>query len=338
MNDRDLSAVDAGLSATGLGCMALSGFYGPASETQGIRTISTALDAGVNLLDTGDLYGMGHNELLIREALKHYRREEVFIAVKFGAQRSPDGGFVGIDCSPAAVKNSLAHTLTRLGTDYVDLYQPARIDPTVPIEETVGAIAEMKERGHVRTIGLSEAGVDTLHRAHREHPVAWLQIEYSLLSRGIEDDILPACRDLGVAISAYGVLARGLLSGRWSRSRELDGADFRSRLPRFQSGNLDTNLALVQALERIASERGCTTGQLAIAWVRAQGEDILPLIGARDPERLAESLQGAALRLTPEELERIDAAVPKGAAAGNRYDAEQMAILDSERSGDTPPE
>ncbi|MFA9462486.1 aldo/keto reductase [Thiohalorhabdus sp. Cl-TMA] len=325
------------VSALGLGCMGMSDFYGAADPAESIATVNEALDCGVTLLDTGDFYGMGHNELLLREILWERPREELFIAVKFGALRDPAGRFTGVDARPEAVQNFLAHTLTRLGTDYVDLYQPARVDPNVPIEETVGAMAQMRQAGHVRHLGLSEAGAETLRRAHREHPLTWLQIEYSLLSRGIEEEILPACRELGIAVSAYGVLSRGLLSGHWSRDRSERARDFRGHLPRFQGGNLDNNLALVQALDGLAAEKNVSVAQLAIAWVLAQGDDIVPLIGARTRERLRESLGALDVVLSAEELARIETAVPRDAVAGERYGAEQMAMLDSEHKGGTPP-
>jgi pyridoxine 4-dehydrogenase len=246
--------------------------------------------------------------------------------------RSPDGGFIGIDCRPVAVKNFLAYSLRRLGTEYVDLYQPARVDPTVPIEDTVGAIKEMIEAGFVRYVGLSEAGADTLRRAHAVHPVAWLQIEYSLVSRGIEAEILPTARELGVGISAYGVLSRGLISGHWTRDRGKAMPDYRAHLPRFTGDNLVRNLGLVEALRDIAAEKRATVAQIAIAWVLAQGDDILPLIGARRRDRLAEALGALDLELSATDLARIGQAVPADAAAGDRYDARGMMLLDSERS------
>jgi len=312
--------------------MGMSDLYGPADREEGIATIRAALDAGITLLDTGDFYGMGANELLIRDALANAEnREDVLISVKFGAQRGPDGGWLGYDARPAAVKTALAYTLKRLGTDYIDLYPPARLDPNVPIEETVGAIKEMIEAGYVRHLGLSEIGAETLRRAHEVHPVSDLQIEYSLISRSIEREILPTARELGVGITAYGVLSRGLISGHWTRDRETTAGDFRSRSPRFSRENIDRNLALAQALTQVAEAKGATAAQAAIAWVLSRGEDIVPLVGARRRDRLTEALQALDLHLTDDDLTTIEAAVPAAEAAGDRYDPRQMAMLDSER-------
>ncbi|WP_420713829.1 aldo/keto reductase [Streptomyces sp. NRRL WC-3742] len=318
-------------SALGLGCMGMSDLYGPADEAESIATVHAALDAGVTLLDTGDFYGMGHNELLIHEALRGRDRESVQISVKFGAQRGPDGMPVGYDASPAAVKTSLAYTLRRLRTDHVDVYRPARLDPKVPIEETVGAVAEMVQAGYVRHIGLSEVGADTLRRAAAVHPICDLQIEYSLLSRSIEDAILPTARELGIGVTAYGVLSRGLLSGHWQQGRELGGGDFRGLNPRFQGDNLAHNLSLVEALREVAAAKGASVAQVAIAWVASRGQDIVPLVGARRRDRLAEALGSLDVNLTDADLTAIEAAVPAGSAAGDRYAAAQMALLDSER-------
>ena len=317
-------------SRLGLGCMGMSDLYGPADRAESIATIHAALDAGITLLDTGDFYGMGHNEMLIREALAGRPRESVQVSVKFGALRGPDGAWSGYDCRPQAVRNFVAYSLKRLGTDYIDIYRPARLDPAVPIEETVGAIADLVKAGYVRHIGLSEVGVDTLRRASRVHPISDLQIEYSMISRGIERAILPAARELGIGITAYGVLSRGLISGHWSKERQGD-KDFRSLAsPRFQGDNLDANLALVERLRALAQELGASVAQLAIACVAAQGADIVPLVGARRRDRLQEALGALDLALRPEDLARLEAIVPPDAAAGARYNAGQMAHLDSE--------
>jgi aryl-alcohol dehydrogenase-like predicted oxidoreductase len=328
---RQLGSAGLRVSAIGLGCMGMSDLYGPADRDESVATIRAALDAGITLLDTGDFYGMGHNELLIRDALRGVDREDVRISVKFGAQRDPAGAWLGYDARPAAVKTALAYTLKRLDTDHVDIYRPARLDPNVPIEETVGAIKEMIDAGYVRHLGLSEAGADTIRRAHAVHPVADLQIEYSLISRGIEAEILPTTRELGIGITAYGVLSRGLISGHWSRDRETTSTDFRSRSPRFSRENLDRNLELADALGAVAERKGATAAQAAIAWVLSRGEDIVPLIGARRRDRLSEALGALELDLSAEDLATIERAVPDDRAAGDRYDPRQMAMLDSEK-------
>ncbi|WP_340117256.1 aldo/keto reductase [Pelagibius sp. 7325] len=318
------------VSRAGLGCMAMSGMYGPADRKESLATIHAALEAGVTLLDTGDFYGMGHNELLIGEALKQRDGDNALVSVKFGALRDPAGGFSGYDGRPAAVKNFLAYSLQRLGRDHIDIYRPSRLDPDVPIEDTIGAIAEMVEAGTVRYIGLSEVGPETIRRAAAVHPIVDLQIEYSLLSRGIEQEILPLCRELGIAVTAYGVLSRGLLSGHWQGPN--GEKDFRAFSPRFQDGNLERNLELAAALARLAEEKNATAAQAAIAWVLAQGGDIVPLIGARNRRRLEESLEALDLTLTADDLAAIERAVPKDAAAGARYPAPLMAMLDSEKA------
>ena len=331
MEYRQLGATGPRASSLGLGCMGMSGMYGPSDRAESIATIHAALDAGIDLLDTGDFYGMGHNEMLIGEALKNVPRERALISVKFGALRDPANGWGGNDTSPAAMKNFLAYTLQRLGVDYIDVYRPARLDPHVPIEETIGAIADMVKAGYVRHIGLSEVGTETIRRAAAVHPIADLQIEYSLISRGIEDGILQTCRELGIGITAYGVLSRGLISGHWDKNNTGKG-DFRAISPRFQAGNVDHNLALVDALRSIASQKNVSVAQLAIAWVAAQGKDIVPLVGARRRDRLQEALGSLEVSLSEQDLAIIEAAVPKNSAAGERYAAAQMAHLDSERA------
>jgi aryl-alcohol dehydrogenase-like predicted oxidoreductase len=298
----------------------MSNRTGAADEAESVATIRAALDAGVTLLDTGDFYGTGHNEELIGRALSSGGRENAVLSVKFGALMDPGGGFVGMDGRPQAVKNYLTYSLRRLGADHVDIYRPGRLDPTVPIEDTIGAIAEMVRAGHVRSIGLSEVGSETIRRAHAVHPIADLQVEYSLFSRGIEGGVLDTCRELGIAVTAYGVLSYGLLSGNWSRQAPSQ-TDLRAIMPRFQDGNVETNLKLVQALHEIAEARGATAAQLAIAWVLAQGRelgDIVAVVGSRTRQQLVEALRAAGLALTDEELAAIEQAVPVAAVAGDR--------------------
>ncbi|MGA5898319.1 aldo/keto reductase [Streptomyces venetus] len=332
MRTRPLGKTGPQVSALGLGCMGMSALYGEADRAESIATIHAALEAGVTLLDTGDFYGMGHNELLIGEALRAApaaRREQALVSVKFGALRGPDGSWLGYDGRPAAVKNFAAYSLQRLGVDHIDVYRIARLDPDVPIEETVGAIAELVEKGYVRHIGLSEVGADTIRRAAATAPIADLQIEYSLISRGIEDAVLPATRELGIGITAYGVLSRGLISGHFTADRQLGAGDFRAMSPRFQGDNLQHNLGLVEALRKIAEQKGVSVAQIAIAWVLSRGEDIVPLVGARRRDRLTEALGALDVTLDAADLAAIEQAVPAGAAAGDRYPAAQMAHLES---------
>jgi aryl-alcohol dehydrogenase-like predicted oxidoreductase len=309
-----------------LGCMGMSGMYGKSEDDESVATIHAALDQGVTLLDTGDFYGMGHNEILIGRALKG-RREKVLLSVKFGALRNPDGAWMGFDGRPAAVKNFAAYSLTRLGVDHIDIYRPARLDPQVPIEDTIGAISELVKSGHVRSIGLSEVGIDTIRRAHAVHPICDLQIEYSLISRGPEREIFAVLEELGIGVTAYGVLSRGLLSG----STPLGSGDFRSYLPRFRGENLAQNQRVVGELRKIASEKGMNPSQLAIAWVLAKGSSIVPVIGARKRTQLDESLGALRFELSEDDVARIEKAIPATAVAGTRYDEHQMKMLDSER-------
>ncbi|MBZ9641894.1 aldo/keto reductase [Streptomyces sp. PSKA30] len=334
MRTRPLGTTGPQVSALGLGCMGMSALYGDADRAESIATIHAALEAGITLLDTGDFYGMGHNELLIGEALRTApaaHREQAQTSVKFGALRDPDGGWSGYDGRPAAVKNFAAYSLQRLGVDHIDVYRIARLDPGVPIEETVGAIAELVEKGYVRHIGLSEVGAETIRRAAATAPICDLQIEYSLISRGIEDEILPATRELGIGITAYGVLSRGLISGHFTPDRQLAANDFRALSPRFQGENLQHNLNLVEALRKIAEQKGVSVAQIAIAWVLSRGEDIVPLVGARRRDRLTEALGALDVTLDEADLRAIEEAVPADAAAGERYPTPQMAHLDSER-------
>src|ERR1035438_1681859 len=308
-----------------LGCMGMSGMYGPADETESIATIQAALDQGVTLLDTGDFYGMGHNEMLIGRALRG-RREKALLSAKFGALRAPDGSWIGYDARPVAVKNFLAYSLARLGVDHIDIYRPARLDPKVPIEDTVGAIAELVKAGYVRAIGLSEVGPETIRRAQAVHPIADLQIEYSLVSRSPETRIFPTLAELGIGVTAYGVLSRGLLAG----STPSGPGDFRAYFPRFTPANLASNRQLVAKLADLATEKGVSAAQLAVAWVLAKGESIVPVVGARTPAQLEESLGALSISLSPSDLTRIEAAIPASAVAGDRYAAPQMQMLDSE--------
>lgn len=323
---RQLGTTGPAVFPLALGCMGMSGMYGPADEQESIATIHAALDRGITLLDTGDFYGMGHNEMLIGRAIRD-RRDGIVLSVKFGALRSPDGGWIGFDARPAAVKNFLAYTLKRLGVDYIDVYRPARLDPAVPIEETIGAIADLVKAGYVRHVGLSEVGPETIRRAHGVHPIADLQIEYSLISRKPEEKIFPLLAELGIAVTAYGVLSRGLLSG----SRPAAKTDFRAYLPRFSGENREQNQRIVEKLQALAADKGVTASQLAIAWVLAKDPRIVPVIGARTRAQLEESLDAIDVQLSADDLAAIEAAVPVADVAGQRYDEHQMRVLDSER-------
>lgn len=332
MKTRKLGKTGPVVSAFGLGAMGMSDMYGPSDRAESLATFDAAVEAGITLVDTGDFYGMGHNEMLIGEALKRHKRDKLVISVKTGALRDPNGQFLGFDSRPAAIKNFLAYSLKRLGVDHIDIYRPSRLDPSVPIEDTIGAIAEMVQAGYVRHIGLSEMGAETIRRAAKVAPIVDLQIEYSLVSRSVEKDILPTLRELGIGMTAYGVLSRGLISGHWSKQRSEDaGHDFRSHSPRFQGENLDANLKLAEALRAVAETKGVTTAQAAIAWVASRGDDIVPLIGARRRERLSEALGALEVNLNAADLAAIEAAVPEEAVAGTRYAEAMMQFLDSEK-------
>jgi aryl-alcohol dehydrogenase-like predicted oxidoreductase len=311
-----------------LGAMGMSRMYGPADDAESLATLHAAIERGITLLDTGDFYGSGHNEALIGRAIAGHR-DRVLLSVKFGALRDPSGGWTGVDNRPVAIRNYLAYSLQRLGVDHVDIYRPARLDPAVPIEDVAGTIADLVKAGYVRHFGLSEVGAETVRRAHAVHPVADVQIEYSLVSRGPERALLPVLRELGIGLTAYGVLSRGLLSG----SKPTGPADFRAYLPRFTGDNAVRNQRIVDALAAAARARNVTPSQLAIAWVLSRGADIVPVIGARTRRQLDEALGAASLALTLADLAEIEAAVPADAVAGTRYDPHQMAVLDSERAG-----
>jgi aryl-alcohol dehydrogenase-like predicted oxidoreductase len=326
IESRQLGSTGSTVFPLALGCMGMSGMYGSTSDNESIATIHAALDGGVTMLDTGDFYGCGHNEILIGRALQD-RRNQAMLSVKFGALRSPDGGWIGVDGRPESVKNFAAYSLTRLGVDHIDIYRLARLDPNVPIEDTIGAIADLVQAGYVRHIGLSEVGVETIRRAHAVHPISDLQIEYSLISREPETAIFPVLEELGIGVTAYGVLSRGLLSG----STPTAPNDFRAYLPRFSGDNLTKNQHLIEELKKIAVEKGATPSQIAIAWVLAKSKKIIPLIGARKRSQLSESLAAVQIDLSPEDLTHIEAAIPASAIAGTRYDEGQMKMLDSER-------
>ncbi len=314
------------VSVVGLGCMSMgnAGMYGSSTEDEGIRTIHEAIDRGVTLLDTGDFYGMGDNEMLIGRALAGGRRDKVQVSVKFGGMRDPAGQFIGLDMRPVAVKNFLAYSLKRLGVDHIDIYRPARLDPTVPIEETIGTIADLIKAGYVRHIGLSEMGVQTIRRAHAVHPIVDLQIEYSIASRSPEDKIFPVLHELGISATLYGVLSRGLLSG----SKPTGPKDFRNHLPRFAGEAGKENGALVASLKLFAEKLGRSPAQVCVAWALAKEPKLVPILGARKPSQLD------AFDVSPldaDQMGELERLIPKNAFKGSRYAEEQMAHLDSEK-------
>jgi len=309
-----------------LGAMGMSGMYGPSDESESLATIHAAIDRGITLIDTGDFYGMGHNEFLVGKAISG-RRDQIQVSVKFGALRAPDGSWTGSDCRPAAVKNFAAYTLQRLGIDAIDIYRPARLDPNVPIEDTIGAIAELVSQGYVKHIGLSEVGPETIRRAHAVHPIVDVQLEYSIVSRGPEAAIFGVLEELGIGATLYGVLSRGLLTGSEAKGR----TDFRAYLPRFAGDNRAQNDRLVAAFGEFARARGQTPAQLAIAWVLARQPRYVPLVGARTRRQLEDALGALEKPLTSDELGALEAIVPRDAIAGTRYAEAHMAHLDSER-------
>lgn len=323
---RKLGATGPEVFPISLGCMSLSGIYGASDDAESLATIHAAIDSGVNLIDTGDFYGMGHNEMLIGRAVQ-FQRDSVLLSVKFGAQRTPSGAWLGFDARPAAVKTALAYSLKRLNVDYIDIYRPARLDPAVPIEDTIGAIAQMVKAGYVRHIGLSEVGPETIRRAAAVHPIVDLQIEYALVSRGPEARIFPVLEELGIAATTYGTLSRGLLSG----SRPAPAGDIRLHLPRFKGENLNRNFQLANRLRQLAAARGVTPAQLAIAWAMAKQPYIVPVVGARNRAQLSESLGALQINLTAHDIAELESAIPADAVIGTRYAADQMRNLDSEK-------